>query len=67
MNNHIFLMIGYIQKLMDLAMIQHWIDGARVTMAKRPELIEELDRRQADLIAEKTKLQDEMFEIARSN
>lgn len=65
--NHIFLMMDYINKLMDLAMVQRWIDLSRKEHSDNQEVQLVLDREQARIVKEKIKLQDEMFEISRSN
>jgi hypothetical protein len=66
MNNHIFLVIAYMEELIQLERVQRWITLTREgTQNKR--LLAVLDRKKIDLIARKIELQDEMFEIQRSN
>lgn len=66
MNNHIFLMLKYLDQLTYLAKTQLWLDGAKA-VAKNPKMIELLDTYQTQVVVQKIKLHDEMFEIARSN
>lgn len=66
MNNHIFLILSYIDQLVYLTRTQQWLDGAR-SVAKHPKMRAVLDDHQARVIAQKIKLQDEMFEIQRNN
>lgn len=54
-------------RLMDLAMVQHWIDEARKASPDNKVVQIALDRRQSDINAQKAKITDEMFEISRSN
>lgn len=67
MTDHITLVESYIDELMDLARIQNMISAARQSAANNQYVQLELDREQTKLLAMKIKLQDEMFEIARSN
>lgn len=67
MTNHVFLILDYWQKLMDLAMVQKWIDASFEEHKDEPKVLEVLNRKRQELLLEKVKLQDEMFEICRSN
>lgn len=67
MHNHIFLMLDYIERLKDLAMLQRWIELSKKETAGNQKVLAVLERKSRELVLEKIKLQDEMFEIARSN
>lgn len=64
--NHITLLIGFMNELMRLARIQNWIDEARKA-ARTDEARTRLDKIQQQVVIKKVKIQDEMFEISRSN
>lgn len=66
MNNHIFLVFGYMSELVELARVQRWITLTRET-TRNQKLLAVLDRKNTEIITRKIKLQDEMFEIQRSN
>lgn len=65
--NHITLLIGFMNELMRLARIQNRIDKARERGVDDPEIKTRLDALQTNVILKKVKIQDEMFEISRSN
>jgi hypothetical protein len=65
--NHIFLIFEYFGKLKDLAMVLHWIELSTREHAGEPDVLALLDRKRTQVTLEKIRLQDEMFEIARSN
>lgn len=65
--NHIHLVMGFIQELMDLAMAQQLIDIGRREHATNQFVQLTLDRQQTLLLEKKSKIEDEMFEISRSN
>lgn len=66
MNNHIFLVIAYMEELIQLARIQRWVKLTRAgTQNKR--LIAILEKKNADITMRRIQIQDEMFEIQRSN
>lgn len=67
MHNHIFLMLDYIEKLKDLTMIQRWIELSKKDHVGDQRVLAVLERKSTELTLEKIKLQDEMFEISRSN
>lgn len=67
MTNHVFLILEYWQKLMDLAMVQRWVDLSIKEHKDEPKVLEVLNRKRQEIMLEKIKLQDEMFEISRSN
>jgi hypothetical protein len=66
-NNHLALMFGYIDRLTFLAQRQNWLDLTRADHPDNEKLQELFDRQQRIIVAEKIKISDEMFEIARSN
>lgn len=65
--NHITLLIGFMNELMRLARIQNRIDKARKRSVDDPEMMTRLDELQTNVVIKKVKIQDEMFEISRSN
>jgi hypothetical protein len=65
--NHISLIMTFVNELKDLALIQMWIDGARITNPTNQHLQLLLDRKQAALVERKDEITDQMFEISRSN
>lgn len=65
--NHITLLIGFMNELMRLARIQKQIDKARERGVDDPEVTIRLNELQTNVIIKKVKIQDEMFEISRSN
>lgn len=67
MTNHVFLILDYWSRLKDLAMVQRWLDLSVKEHQDDPKTLAILNRKRQEVLLEKIKLQDEMFEIARSN
>lgn len=67
MNNHFSLLMGYLDELKDLAMVESWIDHARVVAATNEHVQAVLDLREAHIRARKNEIYDAMFEISRNN
>lgn len=67
MKNHLFLVMGYIDELKEMAIAQRLIDVGREEHATDQEVQLGLDRIQADINAKRDEIYDAMFEIPRSN
>ncbi len=65
--NHIFLIMNYYESLLDLALVQSWIDSSRVAVPNNQVVQLELDRRQAFIDQRKAEIHNAMFEISRNN
>lgn len=65
--NHISVIVRYLKRLIEITRHLKKIERARVLVSSNPKVHGYLDHLERNLIIEKIKLQDEMFEIQRSN
>lgn len=67
MRNHIITLWQFQDIIMDIKMVQDWINGARVVCSDNQHMQLELDRQQAELDNRKAALKHQMAAIAMSN
>lgn len=65
--NHIALILTLIEELKDLAMLQRWIEGTRVTTPMSAIVRGVLQAKEANIRRRQDEIHDLMFEIRRSN